>query len=337
MPAVSTGPSGANTRIMPQMRVFRRDPAEIVPHAADHALDLRRRQARAARRADCGGRGGKSPRRGPIRRAAAPPSAEAQSSGSAPITANNTAKAPASARWRQDIAATGGSEAGRASPRGDRCLGAGHRREDAPPPARHASLSRPRRPRSLARNGCGRRTQSLAVVTRRAAARPASCAQPGDLGGAKRVMIGERVGLRSARRRRRAGWRRISPAGRCRRRRRRAQPAKRSPSTGTSAARRIGSRASASPAGGGPSPSSTIASPRASPAAARSRSGPAGITRRLPKPYSASTTISEQILGDRRVLKAVIEDDGFCAGGDRRPHPGGAVARDPARRARRDQ
>ncbi len=31
---------------MPQMRVFRRDPAEIVPHAADHALDLRRRKLR---------------------------------------------------------------------------------------------------------------------------------------------------------------------------------------------------------------------------------------------------------------------------------------------------
>src|SRR5215471_8035070 len=80
----------------PQVRIFGRDAADITPHAADEVCDLGL------------GKPGKGaadvapsisrPRKGPIRRASAPPTAEAQSSGTSLNTPSKNAAPQASRR-----------------------------------------------------------------------------------------------------------------------------------------------------------------------------------------------------------------------------------------------
>ena len=66
-------------------------------------------------------------------------------------------------------------------------------------------------------------------------------------------------------------------------------------------------------------PIASTRSARASPAATGSRSGPAGITRPLPKPKPASTTTIDEVLGEARVLQAVVEQQHLRPGRDRGP------------------
>ena len=173
-----------------------------------------------------------------------------------------------------------------------------------------------------ARDAAGSRTQSFAVVTsarRRARASRRSPASPPALSGGDR----ETGAPRRSRRRHAADWRKTWRAGRCRRRRRRARRGISAASTGAQPARKTGRAPPARLRAGRRRRSGRSRRRAPGPPATGSRNGPAGITRPLPKPYSASTTTQRQILGDPRVLKPVIEHDDLR----RRPPPRRGIRR----------
>src|SRR5215469_9420320 len=119
----------------PQVRIFGRDAADITPHAADEVCDLGL------------GKPGKGaadvapsisrPRKGPIRRASAPPTAEAQSSGTSLNTPSKNAAPQASRRLVSRGATT--EKLGRVRAI---CRGRYHNRRDKPSKLRRI---RPRR------------------------------------------------------------------------------------------------------------------------------------------------------------------------------------------------
>jgi len=81
----------------PQVRVFGRDAAEIVPHAGDDTPDLGPRKLGKGT-ADVAPACLETPRNGPMRRASAPPRAEARSKGKSSNTPNRDAAPQASRR-----------------------------------------------------------------------------------------------------------------------------------------------------------------------------------------------------------------------------------------------
>ena len=158
------------------------------------------------------------------------------------------------------------------------------------------------------RAAAGSRTQSFAVVTRTRAGTLRVAAQPHNFSRAEPVMIGKRTrhdnfGPDPPQAGEKLGW--AADPGECRHANA-AEPGcvyrlKAGPQDRPSAVRTA--------SGGSPSPIRTIASARARPVLTGSRNGPAGMTRPLPNPYSASMTTQRQVLGDPRVLKPVIEHD----------------------------
>src|SRR5712692_2869572 len=194
-PTVSTGPSGANTLICrrcgysaatrPRLSHM---PRTMLSTCGGDSLGSAARRLRRAR--------SEIPRCGPIRRASAPPKAEAAASGNARIAAKNSAAMQASARWLQerlqDTAATGASAAGGVSP-----ASIGRRAQDIGQKMRHRRHVTPvyldleyldpglqvrRQPHPVLRG----RDES-GIGARRL------LPQPGNFGIAERVMVGKRM------------------------------------------------------------------------------------------------------------------------------------------------
>ena len=143
--------------------------------------------------------------------------------------------------------------------------------------------------------------------------------------------------------RRPRAWQRISPGRRCRQRPAPGRPpsAARKPASGSRRAAKTGSSRSAAAATTRRRrrcPITSSASALSSCAASGARSGPAGVTMPLPMPRRASTTSTAKVLGERRVLKAVIHDDDARSGRDRqRSRPARGARHDGRRGARKQQ
>ena len=311
-PCVSTRPPGSKTRILPQMRIFGRDPAEIVPHAAVMRVDLgsessgkaRRRLRRARlvmpRRGPMVARQRAAERRRPIerqqseqRRKREPPPKPADD---AKIEARHPTTRPLGLVPRSRSAARGlRAEIAHAIPlpragAGSRTrLGTGEHRQDrrnqfierstiVPPDLDIQRLDPAPAHRGNPDDVLGRRDE-------RGSCPLGVAAQPVELAVAERVMVREGRVATSARRAT-ATSQRISPAGRSRQ--------KRQTRAGEPLASTGASTALAAPAGRPLRGSERSGAHRRRAARPRrrgrapprrgSRNGPAGITRPLPKP-----------------------------------------------------
>ena len=85
------------------------------------------------------------------------------------------------------------------------------------------------------------------------------------------------------------------------------------------------------------SPTTSSAWARASCASSGARSGPAGSTQPLPMPRASVDDQHGEILGERRILEAVVHDDDARARCASQPRARDAVARDDGRRDAREQ